>query len=66
MGVSYTYSSDGTQLTKTVNGVKTSYTWDGSQLVSQKTGNEAIYFLSVLVSSTKETPTTTFTISKET
>ena len=44
-GVSYTYSSDGTRLTKTVNGVKTSYTWDGAQLVSQKTGNEAIYFL---------------------
>ena len=45
MGVSYTYSSDGTRLTKTVNGVQTSYTWDGAQLVSQKTGNEAIYFL---------------------
>ena len=28
-----------------MNGVKTSYTWDGAQLVSQKTGNEAIYFL---------------------
>ena len=46
MGVSYTYSSDGTRLTKTVNGVKTSYTWDGAQLVSQTTtGGDTLYFL---------------------
>ena len=44
-GVSYTYGSDGTRLTKTVNGVKTSYTWDGAQLVSQKTtGGDTLYF----------------------
>ena len=46
MGVSYTYSSDGTRLTKTVNGVKTSYTWDGAQLVSQTTtGGDTLYFI---------------------
>ena len=45
-GISYTYSSDGTRLTKTVNGVKTSYTWDGAQLVSQTTtGGDTLYFL---------------------
>ena len=44
-GVDYSYSSDGTRLTKTVNGVKTSYTWDGSQLVSQTTtGGDTLYF----------------------
>ena len=44
-GVSYTYGSDGTRLTKTVNGVKTSYTWDGAQLVSQTTtGGDTLYF----------------------
>ena len=44
-GVSYTYNSDGTRLTKTVNGVQTSYTWDGSQLVSQTTtGGDTLYF----------------------
>ena len=46
VGVSYTYSSDGTRLTKTVNGVKTSYTWDGAQLVSQTTtGGDTLYFI---------------------
>ena len=45
-GISYTYSSDGTRLTKTVNGVKTSYTWDGAQLVSQTTtGGDTLYFI---------------------
>ena len=45
-GVSYTYGSDGTRLTKTVNGVKTSYTWDGAQLVSQTTtGGDTLYFI---------------------
>ena len=44
-GISYTYGSDGTRLTKTVNGVKTSYTWDGAQLVSQTTtGGDTLYF----------------------
>ena len=44
-GVNYTYGSDGTRLTKTVNGVKTSYTWDGAQLVSQTTtGGDTLYF----------------------
>ena len=46
IGVSYTYGSDGTRLTKTVNGVKTSYTWDGAQLVSQTTtGGDTLYFI---------------------
>ena len=32
--------------TKTVNGVKTSYTWDGAQLVSQTTtGGDTLYFI---------------------
>ena len=45
-GISYTYGSDGTRLTKTVNGVKTSYTWDGAQLVSQTTtGGDTLYFI---------------------
>ena len=45
-GVSYTYNSDGTRLTKTINGVQTSYTWDGAQLVSQTTtGGDTLYFL---------------------
>ncbi|MDL2328054.1 RHS repeat-associated core domain-containing protein, partial [Ruminococcaceae bacterium OttesenSCG-928-A11] len=42
--ISYTYTPEGTRLSKTVNGLKTEYTLDGSLIMSQKTGNQVLNY----------------------
>ena len=41
---SYTYNADGCRTKKTVGGVTTEYWLDGGQIVSQKSGNERIWY----------------------
>ena len=42
--LSFKYNSDGIRTQKTVNGVTTYFTLDGSKIISQKTGNQEVFF----------------------
>ncbi len=42
---SYEYDMSGHRISKTVNGVKTTYYYDGDQLVAQQSGNDRITFM---------------------
>ncbi|MGE5661899.1 MAG: RHS repeat-associated core domain-containing protein [Ignavibacteriales bacterium] len=42
--ISYTYTTDGIRLSKTVNNIKTSYILDSSTILSETTGNETLNY----------------------
>ena len=43
--VSYTYDIDGLRLSKSVNGVVTSYNYEGTKLINAKTGDDTLWFI---------------------
>ncbi|MBO4873108.1 MAG: hypothetical protein J5496_06805 [Lachnospiraceae bacterium] len=42
--ISYAYNNDGIRISKTVNGVTTSYTLDGTKVIKETTGSDTIWY----------------------